>query len=45
LHAIHPSHVGDKETNGDMPLLKVWIQDILEETKEGTTDTVFKASG
>jgi hypothetical protein len=28
-----------------MPLLKVLLQDILEETKELTTDTLFKASG
>jgi hypothetical protein len=45
LHATHPSHAGDEETNGDMPLLKVWLQDMLEKTKELTTDTVFKAYG
>jgi hypothetical protein len=28
-----------------MPLLKVLLQDMLEETKELTTDTIFKASG
>lgn len=38
-------HASDMETNGDMPFLKVWLQDILEETTELTTDTVFKASG
>jgi hypothetical protein len=45
LHATHPNHAGDKETNGDMPLFKVFLQDILEETKELTTDTVFKVYG
>jgi len=45
LHATHPNHAGDKETNGGMLLLKVWLQDILDETKEVTTGTVFKTSG
>jgi hypothetical protein len=38
------SHDDDKETCV-MPLLKVWLQDILEETIELTADTAFKAPG